>query len=92
MSQNIFYKWQLFEDLNAATRLLMKDSSPKKKPAIQYIPTSCVTRTALKVMPPIYFITASEVDVGGRAVEVEPSHQHYIAFCCHVTGCCREVL
>ena len=28
----------------------------------------------------------SEVDVGGMAVEVEPSHQYSIPFCCCVTG------
>ncbi|MEQ5146204.1 hypothetical protein ABN231_18085 [Proteus mirabilis] len=29
--------------------------------------------------------TTSEVDVGGMAVEVEPSHQYSITFCCCVT-------
>ena len=27
----------------------------------------------------------SEVDVGGMAVEVEPSQQYSFTFCCHVT-------
>jgi len=27
---------------------------------------------------------ATEVDVGGMTVEVQPSHQYCIAFCCHV--------
>ena len=44
-------------------------------------------RAALKVMPPILFFwpTTSEADVGGMAVEVEPSHQYSITFCCCVT-------
>jgi len=28
----------------------------------------------------------SEVDAGGMAVEVEPSSQYSITFCCHVTA------
>ena len=38
-------------------------------------------RAALKVMPPIllYWPTVLEVDVGGMAVEAEPT------FCCHAT-------
>ena len=45
-------------------------------------------RAALKVMPPILFFwpTMSEVDVDGMAVEVEPSNQDSITFCCCVTG------
>jgi len=27
----------------------------------------------------------SEADVGGMAVEIEPSHQYSITFCCHAT-------
>ena len=27
----------------------------------------------------------SEMDIGGMAIEVEPSHQHVIMFCCCVT-------
>ena len=44
-------------------------------------------RTSQKVMSPIllYWPTVSEVDVGGTAVEVEPSHQYSVEFCCHVT-------
>ena len=30
-------------------------------------------------------LATSEADVGGTAVEVEPSHQYFIAFCCRVT-------
>ena len=45
------------------------------------------TRAALKVMPPILlcWLTMSEVNVGGMAVEAEPSHQYSIIFCCRVT-------
>jgi len=45
------------------------------------------TRAAPKVMPLILvcWITMSEVDVGGVAVVVEPSHQHPMTFCCCVT-------
>ena len=32
----------------------------------------------------------SEVDVGGMAEEVEPSHQYPVMFCCHVAGGSRE--
>ena len=40
-------------------------------------------RAALKVMPPILLCwpMMSEADVGGMAVEVEPSHQYSITFC-----------
>ena len=45
------------------------------------------TRAALKVMPPIllYLPTISEVDVGGMAVAVEPSHQYSVTCRCCVT-------
>jgi len=44
-----------------------------------------VVRTALKVMPPILsrWSVTSQADVGGMAVEVEPSHQ-YSDMCCGV--------
>jgi len=44
-------------------------------------------RAATKAMPPISSCqsTVSEADVGGMAVEVEPSHQYSIACCCCVT-------
>jgi len=40
-----------------------------------------------KVMPSILFCrpTASEGNVGGMAVEAEPSHQYSVTFCCHAT-------
>ena len=46
----------------------------------------------LKVMPPVflYWPTTSEVDVGGMAVEFEPSHQYPITFCCCVTDRSRR--
>ena len=42
---------------------------------------------ALKVMSFILLCgpTTSEIDVGGMAVEAEPSLQYSIIFCCHVT-------
>jgi len=45
------------------------------------------TMAAPKVMPPIlwYCQTMSEADIGGMAVEIDPSHQYSITFCCHVT-------
>ena len=41
-----------------------------------------ITRAAPKVMPPILLCwpTTSEADVGGMAVEVEPSHQYSVNF------------
>lgn len=44
-----------------------------------------VVRTALKVMPPILsrWSVTSQADVGGMAVEVEPSPN--VLFCCHET-------
>ena len=44
------------------------------------------TRAALKVMPPTVLLwpTTSEADVGGMTMEVEPSHQYFTTFCCHV--------
>ena len=44
-----------------------------------------------KVMPPflLRWPTTSEADDGGMAVEVEPSHQQPIIFCCHVTDISR---
>ena len=45
------------------------------------------TKAAPKVMPPISlcWLVTSELDVGGMAVEVEPSQIYSITFCCHVT-------
>ena len=41
----------------------------------------------LKVLPPILlcWLTASQTDVGGMAIEVEPSHQYYITCCYRAT-------
>ena len=49
---------------------------------------------APKVMPPILFSqhTTSEVDTGSMAVQVEPSHQYSITFCCCVTDSRRGAL
>ena len=46
----------------------------------------CNTRAAWKVMPPISLCwpTVAEVDVSAMAVEVAPSHQYSITFCCCV--------
>ena len=40
-----------------------------------------------KVMPPVLlcWLTTSEEDVGGMAVDAEPSQQYSILFCCQVT-------
>ena len=50
-------------------------------------------RAALKVMPPILFFSPvmSETD-GGMAVEIQPSHQYTIAFCCCETDGSREAV
>ena len=37
-----------------------------------------------------FTVLTSEVDVGGIAVEVEPSHQYPVTFCCRVTDGSRE--
>jgi len=44
------------------------------------------TRTSPKVIPPVLLCQPmmSEADVGSMAVEIEPSHQYSITFCCHV--------
>ena len=43
-----------------------------------------------KAVPPVSWcwLTTSETDGGGVAVEVEPSHQYPITFYCHVTEWC----
>ena len=45
------------------------------------------TKVALKVMLLILLCwpTVSEADVGGMAVEAEPSCQYFFTFCCCVT-------
>ena len=45
------------------------------------------TRAAPKVMPPILLCwpTTSEADVGGMAVEVDPSRQYSVEFFCRAT-------
>ena len=47
-----------------------------------------------KVMPPIllYWPMMSEADAGGMAVEVEPSHQYSVTFCCDLTDGSRGVV
>jgi len=46
------------------------------------------TRAALKLMPPILLCwpMTSEANVVDMAVEVEPSRQYSVKFCCRVTG------
>ena len=46
-----------------------------------------IMRAAPKVMLPVLlcWLTMSEVDIGGVAVEAEPSHQYSVTFSCHVT-------
>jgi len=45
-------------------------------------------KTLPKVTPPISFSwpMTSEEDVGGMAVEVEPSHQYSVTCCCMTDG------
>jgi len=49
---------------------------------------------AMKVMLPIllWWPTVSVADVGGMAVEVEPSHQCSVTFCCHARDGSREAV
>ena len=44
-------------------------------------------RAAPKVMPPVlfYWPMMPAVDVGGMAIETEPSHPYSVTCCCHVT-------
>ena len=51
-------------------------------------------RAAPKVMPAtlLCWLTVSEVDVGGMAVDGEPSHQYPITRCCRVTDGSRGTL
>jgi len=46
------------------------------------------TRAAPKLMPPILLCwpTTSEANVVDMAVEVEPSRQYSVKFCCRATG------
>jgi len=46
-----------------------------------------VTRAVPKLMPPILlcWLTTSEVNIVDMAVEVEPSRQHSVKFCCRAT-------
>jgi len=48
---------------------------------------SFAPRAALKVMPTVllHWPTLSEVDADDMVVEVEPSYQYSVPFCCHVT-------
>ena len=47
----------------------------------------CYTRVAPKLIPPIVLCwPMSEVDVGDMAVEVEPSCQYSVKFCCRASG------
>ena len=50
-------------------------------------------KCSLKVMLPILLCwpMMSESDGGGVAVEVEPSHQYSVMFCCCATDSSREV-
>ena len=52
----------------------------------EYIGITCM-KAALKLLPPVllYRLMVSEADIGGMAVEDEPSHQYSITCCCHVT-------
>ena len=53
-----------------------------------------MTRAVPNVMPPILLCwpTMSEVDDAGMAVEVEPSHQYSVTFCCCVTDGSRGAI
>ena len=51
-------------------------------------------RAAPKVMPPVLLCwpMTSEAGAGGMAVEVEPSCQYSITFCCRVTDGSRGAI
>ena len=40
----------------------------------------------------LYWPMTSQVDAGGMEVEVEPSHQNSVTFCCHETDGSRAVV
>ncbi len=52
------------------------------------------TMVVLKVMPPtlLCWPMNSEVDVSGMVVEVEPSLQYFVIYCCHATDGSRVVV
>jgi len=52
------------------------------------------TMVVLKVMPPtlLCWPMNSEVDVGDMVVEVEPSLQYFVIYCCHATDGSRVVV
>ena len=49
-------------------------------------------RAAPKLIPSIslHWPTMSEADIGGMAVETEPSHQYSVTFCCCTTDEAKE--
>lgn len=51
-------------------------------------------RATLKLMPPtlLCWPMNSEVDVSGMVVEVEPSLQYFVIYCCHATDGSRVVV
>ena len=68
--------------------VLLPDHSFRKLfPNIQHVHIHICMGVALDAMPPVLLCrpTLPEVDVGGTAVEFEPSHQRSIALCCCVT-------
>ena len=56
--------------------------------------TSVNYEAAPEVVPPILLCwpMTSKTDVGGMAVEVEPSHQYSITCCCCATDGSRDAL
>jgi len=52
------------------------------------------TMVVLKVMPPtlLCWPMNSEVDGSGMVVEVEPSLQYFVIYCCHATDGSRVVV
>jgi len=53
-----------------------------------------ITTVAPKLVPPVLLCcpTTSEADVGDMAVEVEPSQQNSVKFCCRATDYNREAV
>lgn len=51
-------------------------------------------RAAPKLIPPIllYWSMMSGVNVGGMAVDVEPSHRYSVTFCCCLTDGSRGAI
>lgn len=68
---------------------------PHVLPSVQYQLGMCVTMYLLLQSNASYFVCwpiTSEIDVSGVAVEVEPSQQYPLPFCCRVIDGSRRAV